>query len=83
MPEGVWVNFLGTNDDQCFMVISGVLITILSVIQAKSVGISRYELLKLPTVTSFNKKRFLGVGLFFLLKIQLLNVWGAWNFDYK
>ena len=37
---GGWVSFLGTNDDQCFLVNLSMLITILDVMQAKSVGIS-------------------------------------------
>ena len=39
-PQGDWVNHLGTNDDQCFLVNLSMLITILDVMQAKSVGIS-------------------------------------------
>ena len=44
--RGGWVNLLGTNDGQCFLVNLSMLIIILDVIQAKSVGISCLALSK-------------------------------------
>ena len=51
VQRGSWVNYLETNDDQCFLVNLSMLITILDVIQAKSVVIPCW---RLSNLTSLN-----------------------------
>ena len=50
VQSGSWVNCLETNDDQCFLVNLSILITILDVIQAESVGIPCWRLSKLTSL---------------------------------